>query len=263
MVTLHDIIPYLYKTGKASVGNNPMYTIKHFFYIVLLKNTMRNARAIITPTETVKKEIGAAFGTQYLKKIYPIYEGIDSNLMNAEENKKLTPDFSFPFFIYVGNFYPHKNVESLVKAFQHISNPTKLILLGPSDFFYARIQKLIDALQCRQKIIFFPNPSDRDLVFFYKHAKALIHPSFAEGFGLPLLEAAYFNCPIIASDIPVFNEILDGQFIKFNPHDYTNIQNKIEQHIAHPRVSHHKTIVKRFSFQKMAQETFFIYQTCS
>lgn len=263
IVTLHDIIPYLYKTGTASVGNRWMYGIKHLFYTVLLKNTVLHAAAIITPTQTIKKEIGAAFGAKHLKKIYPIYEGVDSNLMKADENKKLALDFSFPFYIYVGNFYPHKNVENLVKAFAYIAGPTKLILLGPSDFFSVRVRQLIEKLQCQQKILLFPNPSDRDLVFFYAHAKALIHPSLSEGFGLPLLEAAYFNCPVIASDIPVFNEILAGQFIKFNPHDYTDIQNKITKHIVHPTAFQYEKVIQRFSFKKMAQETFSIYQKWS
>lgn len=260
IITLHDLIPYLYKTGKAAVGNQLIYFIKHFFYTLLIKNVVKNASAIITPSLTVKREITRLFGDQVRDKIQVIYEGVGEKLMNTLGNEKLKNYFSFPFFIYVGNFYPHKNVENLIQAFTFLHTDIKLVLLGPSDFFSSRILQLINRLKCHKKIILFQNPKDADLVFFYKNAQALIHPSFAEGFGLPLIEATYFHCPIIASDIPVFNEILDGQFVKFNPHDIKSIKNAIQQHITHPQKFSHHDILKRFSFKKMVDETMHLYQ---
>ena len=141
-----------------------------------------------------------------------------------------------------------------------MNTQVQLVLLGPSDFFSARILQFIKRLKCDKKIILLNNPTDEDLVFFYKNALALIHPSFAEGFGLPLLEAAYFNCPIVASDIPVFNEILDGHFIKFSPHDLNSIKNAIQQHIANPQKFNYQELLKRFSFKKMAKETYILYE---
>lgn len=274
IITLHDLIPYFYHTGRATTGYQFIYRFKHFFYKVLVKNAVNNACALITPSETVKKEIIFLFGEKYNSKIHTIYEGVDQKLTTVIENKllrgkptryplswnnTLEKKFSFPFYIYVGNFYPHKNVERLIKAFAQIQGAIKLILIGPSDFFSARILQLINKLKCGKKIILFQNPRDEDLVFFYKNAQALIHPSFAEGFGLPLIEAAYFNCSIIASDIPVFNEILDGQFTKFNPYDINDIKTKIEQELKHPKRSNYREIMKRFSFKKMSETTFRLY----
>ncbi len=270
VITLHDLIPFFYRTGKATTGNQIMYRIKHFFYTLLIRHAVKNARAIITPSKQVKKDIGKVFGTIYDSKIYPLYEGVDKHIMHAHESSHLKQRFPFPFYIYVGNFYPHKNVESLIRAFEKIqekihlntqinSQPT-LILLGPSDFFSARILQLINRLKCDKKIILYKNPTDEDLVFFYKNAQALIHPSLAEGFGLPLLEATYFNCPIIASDIPVFNEILDDKFLKFNPHDLESIRNTIQKHIDNPDTFNYQHILTRFSFKKMAEETCKLYE---
>lgn len=260
IITLHDLIPFFYKTGKATTSNHLIYFIKHCFYKLLVRNAVQKSNAIITPSKQVKKEITQMFGEKYEYKIYPLYEGVDAHIMRAHENKYLKQRFTFPFYMYVGNFYPHKNVESLIKAFSHIHGGIKLILLGPSDFFSTRILQLIKRLKSDTKIVLFKNPTDEDLIFFYKNAKALIHPSLAEGFGLPLLEAVYFNCPIIASDIPVFNEILDGQFIKFNPHNMNDIKRLIQQHISRPQIFNYKEILARFSFKKMTEETYKLYE---
>src|SRR5205823_11281992 len=52
-----------------------------------------------------------------------------------------------------------------------------------------------------------PACSDADLTTYLKHSLALLFPSFAEGYGLPLVEALSFGVPVIASNLPVFREI--------------------------------------------------------
>lgn len=260
MITLHDLIPYFYKTGKATSGNQFIYKIKHFFYKLLLKNAVKNARLIIAPSETIKSEIVKNFHPMSPDKIKVIYEGVAEELMNGSENMMLKKQFLFPFFVYIGNFYPHKNMENLVRAFAKIANDVKLILIGPADFFSGRLHQLINQLKQKERILFFKNPTDADLKFFYQHAQALIHPSLSEGFGLPLIEAAYFDCPIIASDIPIFNEILNGQFIKFNPHEVEDIKNKIEQQINQPKKFDYQNFLQKFSFKKMTEKTFEVYK---
>jgi glycosyltransferase involved in cell wall biosynthesis len=49
--------------------------------------------------------------------------------------------------------------------------------------------------------------SDAELVSWLQHARALLFPSFAEGYGMPLVEALGHGVPVIASDLPVFREI--------------------------------------------------------
>lgn len=261
IITLHDLIPYFHKTGKATTKSPLVYSLKHLFYKLLIGNAVKKAAAIITPSNSVKSEICSTFGQPYEKKIAVTYEGVDEKLMRVSENQQLQQQFSTDFFIYIGNFYPHKNVEKLIRAFSLLKSDAKLILLGPADFFSGRILQFINKLECDEKVIFFPNPTNEDLVFFYKHARALIHPSLAEGFGLPLIEAIYFHCPIIASNIPVFNELLGDNFLKFNPRDVNDIKAKIEQRISQPSQVHYQNITERFSFKQMAEKTFRLYES--
>jgi glycosyltransferase involved in cell wall biosynthesis len=259
IATVHDTTPLLFKTGKAST-NPLMYNIKHFFFKMILATQVERAKKIIVPTKTVKRELVNIYGRQPKDKTVPIYEGIDGQLINARENKSLKKNFPGKFLIYVGNFYPHKNVERLINGFLKVKTDAQLILIGPDDFFSKRLLHYINIMECGGRVVFYHNATAEDLVFFYKNASALIHPSLSEGFGLPLVEAAYFGCPIIASNISVFKEILDGQYLSFNPDDVEEITNKINYFLKmKPKFAYSK-ILKRYSFEKMTKEILEIYK---
>ncbi|HEX7542752.1 MAG TPA: glycosyltransferase family 1 protein, partial [Patescibacteria group bacterium] len=237
-----------------------IYNFKHLFFRIIFRFQIERAVKIITPTYTVKKQLKDIYGEKISKKIHPVYEGVNYQILESKENKELGRKFA-NFFIYVGNFYPHKNIEKLIKSFAKVNTSIKLILLGPNDFFKNRLTQLINRLNQEKKILFFNNISNEDLVFFYKNSLALIHPSLSEGFGLPLIEAAYFNCPIIASDIKVFKELLGNNYLSFNPNDIDDIAEKIKTFInKKPNKFDYKNIIKKYSFERMTDETMKIYQ---
>ncbi|WP_020482056.1 glycosyltransferase family 4 protein [Methylomonas sp. MK1] len=114
-------------------------------------------------------------------------------------------------YISVGTVEPRKNYNFLLDVFECIwqTHPKiKLCIIGKygweSDATIARIQS---HPMFGSSLIWFQDLSDNELSFSYKNAQALIFPSMTEGFGLPLVEALSFNCPVLASDIPVFHEI--------------------------------------------------------
>jgi len=253
--TVHDLTPLFFKTGRASASVNLFnYYLKSFGLKILLKRQIRDSLIVFTPSKTVKNQIVYLFGKNLSSKITVVSEGINKELIEEKENKQLRNIFGNDFFIYVGNYYPHKNVERLIKAFSQINCREKLILIGPNDFFSKRLAILINNLNQNQRIIFYHRPKPADLVFFYKNAQALIHPSLSEGFGLPLIEATYFNCPIIASNIPIFKEILGKNYLSFNPYQEFDIKDKIEWFIkTHPKFDNHK-IIKKYSFKRMTEK---------
>lgn len=259
VATVHDVTPLLFKTGKASTKNILIYNFKHLFFRIIFRFQIERAIKIITPTYTVKKQLKDIYGEKISKKIHPVYEGVNYQILGSKENKELGRKFT-NFFIYVGNFYPHKNIEKLIESFAKVNTSIKLILLGPNDFFKNRLTQLINRLNQEKKILFFNNISNEDLVFFYKNSLALIHPSLSEGFGLPLIEAAYFNCPIIASDIKVFKELLGNNYLSFNPNDIDDIAEKIKTFIKKKPEFDYKNIIKKYSFERMTDETMKIYQ---
>lgn len=255
IATVHDVTPILFKTGRASTRNPLIYRLKHFLFKLILKTQIMRAKKIITPTRVVRKQLIDIYGRSVDAKSEAVLEGVSYQIRSVNENNELKNKYA-DFFIYVGNFYPHKNVENLIIAFRGTKISSKLLLIGPDDYFTQRLKM---SLGEGDRIILVKNPPVSDLVFFYKNARALIHPSLSEGFGLPLLEAAYFNCPVIASDIPVFRELLGGQYTAFNPEEPADIKSKIEHFYSKsPRVDY-APIMKRFSFKKMTDATLKIY----
>jgi len=258
--TIHDLTPLIFKTGKASTGNPLLYQIKHLFLRLVMNCQIRNAITIITPTKSIKTQIVSYYGKKYRDKIVPIYEGVNREIEAVKENFNLDMKFKKKYFIYVGNFYPHKNVDRLVTAFSKIKKDCRLILLGPDDFFSKRIFQLINQLKQNHRIFLFANPSNNDLKYFYNHAQALINPSISEGFSLPLVEAAYFNLPILASNIDVFKEVLGDRYTAFNPYDVDDIAVKISNFSETSQKSNYQGLLQKYSFQKMAEETVEIYK---
>jgi len=259
IATVHDITPLLFKTGKASTKNSLLYLIKHFFFQHILRLQIERAQFIMTPSNAVKEQIKKQFTLSEDNKIKTFYEGIGHELMTVEENVSLSREFKEPFFIYVGNFYPHKNIERLIEAYSKVRTSTKLILIGPRDYFTSIISEHIQKFAMTKRIVIFDHAEAQDLVFFYKHAQALIHPSLSEGFGLPLIEAAYFNCPILASDISVFKELLGSEYVSFDPYNPGDITESIEEFLKNPPEVRYEELLRKYSFKTMTEQTLSLY----
>ena len=252
--TIHDVTPLLFKTGKASTKNNLIYGVKHAAFSFVLKNQVERSAAIITPTRTVKEQLVSLYGDSIGNKITPIYEGVSFRLLAGKnENTAIEK----PYLLYVGNFYPHKNVEFLIKAFAKSNSQYSLVLAGPHDFFLNRI---LNSLSTHEKkdIFIKDKQSLSELVTLYSHAAALIHPSISEGFGLPIVEAMHFGIPIIASHIPVFQELLDTSYYSFDPFEESSVINAIHT-FENEKEKKKNSMKEEFSFSEMAKKTMDLY----
>jgi glycosyltransferase involved in cell wall biosynthesis len=91
---------------------------------------------------------------------------------------------------------------------RHGGRAPKLVVIGQRGW---ECENVVDMLErCNalgQVVIELPACSDADLSTYLRHAQALLFPSFAEGYGMPLVEALASGAPVIASDLPVFREI--------------------------------------------------------
>ena len=81
----------------------------------------------------------------------------------------------------------------------------------------------------------------------------LITPSWSEGFGLPIIEAVYFNLPILASNLPAFKELLGDKFTAFDPKSKENMREKIVAFIKNPPQVDYSGILEKYSFSKMTK----------
>ena len=88
------------------------------------------------------------------------------------------------------------------------------------------VEEIKKSKEFKNKLLFIEGASDSELAFAYKTSDVLIQASAGEGFGLPLIEAGYYELPIICSNIPVFHEISNENAIFFNRNE-EDLENKI------------------------------------
>jgi glycosyltransferase involved in cell wall biosynthesis len=254
VATVHDLTPLNYKTGASSTLSPILYKIKHFFLKIILKIQIKFARYIFTPTHYVKSQVLNKYGKDLNSKIIVTHEGLSYDLIdNTDDIASL--NLPAKYFLYVGNFYPHKNVETLIRAFRHCRfKDTKLVLVGPNNLFSDELNNNLSEKD-RANIIFLSNISNKLMPKIYSNALALINPSFSEGFGLPIVEAIHFECPVIASHIPAFIEILGENGNFFDPNDDLALADKMKN--FNNKIVH---LDNTFSFKHLTDKTFERYQ---
>jgi glycosyltransferase involved in cell wall biosynthesis len=133
------------------------------------------------------------------------------------------------WFMYVGGFNPHKNIDTLVKAHAELARRSgadapHLILVGPTggDVFHGNLEQIRQLITAEgtAPLVHWPGfiPDER-LRLLHAGALALVLPSACEGFGLPAVEAAACGAPVIATTESPLPQLLDGGGIFVRPGD--------------------------------------------
>ena len=141
---------------------------------------------------------------------------------------------SKPTFLTVGTLEPRKGHQQLLDAFEELwqeGYEINLAIVGKQGWMVEELcSKLESHPKRNHKLFWFDAISDEYLESIYEASACLIASSEAEGFGLPLIEAAQKSLPIIARDIPVFKEIAkDHAFYFENTNDASSIKEAIEK----------------------------------
>lgn len=269
-VTIHDLILIKFPTRRATTLGPVIYVIKNFFYKIVISLAVKRARRVFTVSEYTKKDIISHFKISP-DKVVVTYEGVADSLRNkASEGKSddilLKYNIIKPYLLYVGNAYPHKNLEGLIKVYASINaemGGLRLVLVGKEDYFYNRLKQYAKSFST--DIIFPGYVPDSDLKILYSHALAYIFPSFFEGFGLPALEAMAFGLPVVSSDKTSLPEILGRAAIYFNPEDESEMKAKIKLVINDEKLRQDLRQrgfeqVKKYSWSRCAEKTLEVYK---
>lgn len=116
-----------------------------------------------------------------------------------------------PAFLCVGTIEPRKGHRIALQAFEALwaeGRDARLVFVGRRGWFEgAIVADFLAHPQYGRRLFWFDDVGDAELSYLYDHVAALVFPSYAEGFGLPIVEAAGRGRPVICSDIPVFREV--------------------------------------------------------
>jgi len=268
VVTIHDLILLHFPTLRTTTLSPFYYRFKFWVYKKVISSALKRARCILTVSQFTKEDILKNYSIPK-EKISVIYEATDI----PEENKvslngKVLDKYDIikPYLLYVGNAYPHKNLENLLLAFKEVLKERLnlfLVLVGKKDYFYKRLHKEVKKLGLK-KVIFTGQVNDQELEEIYQNAESYIFPSLYEGFGLPPLEAMARNVPVISSDHGSLKEILGENAYFFDARKPKNIARAVLEIIANEEKKNDlrkkgKQWVKRYSWFRAAGETLEAY----
>jgi glycosyltransferase involved in cell wall biosynthesis len=152
-----------------------------------------------------------ALSEAQLARLGRLPDGITANLGVSVAQPIATDAPAQPYFVILGTIEPRKNHAFLLNLWAQMPNPPGLLILGGRGWSNAEVFARLDALPDDSPIQERAGLSDGQIAFLLQGAQALLFPSFAEGFGIPALEAASLGTPVVAADLPVFQELL-GEF---------------------------------------------------
>jgi glycosyltransferase involved in cell wall biosynthesis len=216
VVTIHDLIDLHYpQFGKRRVGP---------YYRLIVGPVARRARAVITDDEMTVDDLENFLGVDP-KCIRVIPLGVD-----APESLPEPFMHPRPYFLYVGNHRPHKNLATLMAAWSSLPERCVADLFLTGDRGDAP-----DELPERSggTVTFIGAVTDAQLVAYYRGAAAYVHPALREGFGLPLLEAMRAGAPVIAAH-GALPRVLAPHAFGFEAFDVDELRELLMQALAEP-----------------------------
>lgn len=114
------------------------------------------------------------------------------------------------FLLCVSRLVPGKGLEILIDAFRELDTDVLLVIAGDSEHVDGFKANLLERAAGDGRIVFTGNLGKEDLSALYESARLFVFPSEAEGMPMALLEAMWFDCPCLVSDIPENTEVLEG-----------------------------------------------------
>ncbi len=262
--------PYIKVTGKIVVTVYdmvteifPQYFPKDDNSSILKRLCCERADKVIAISHSTKNDLVRFFDIAP-EKIVVIHLASSLNSINGAPGVR---PFAEPYLLFVGQREDYKNFAGLLEAFAASDSLKKtfhIVCFGGeplSNREKARFRQL--GIEGRVHNV---RGSDGLLRDYYKNAAAFIYPSFYEGFGIPILEAMEFACPVICSNTGSMPEVAGDAAIYFDPSEAASMQQVLETTLFNQKLLDdlRKRGLERqsgFSWDRCANETLAVYHS--
>lgn len=216
VVTIHDAIPI------SHYGRDLPMRLRAF-YRWNLARALR-ATVVLTGTRSARHEIATATGCDpgVISVVPPGIDLVPNASRECLDRLGVRP----PYLLVAGSFEPRKNLVGALRAFASISHDVPYDVIAVVDAGSGHAASVLPVparLGIEDRVRFVDSVPDADLRALYSHAQALVFLSFAEGFGLPPLQAAACDVPVVASDLPVLREVMEGGAVFVDPRDDADV----------------------------------------
>lgn len=197
---------------------------KLMYWRAMLPLSISRSTAVVAVSQFSADEI-ANFFPSAKEKVFVTVEGVRPSFKRIMPAHRLATKISSKYLLCVATFGRHKNLHSLLSAFSSIAREfpdIELVYVGAARTPDAQqYKKELIELATREgiasRVIFTGHVSDEELASLYHHAIACVLPSLYEGFGLPIIEAQYFECPVLCSRTASMPEVSGGAALFFDP----------------------------------------------
>lgn len=205
---LHDLIPIEYpeycRAGSYAQHQQRLLTMSEGALVICNSNYVANQFLDYCEKNALRKP----------KTIWA-HLGISETIRKNYDVSPILPKMveMSPFFLVIGTIEGRKNHLLLLNVWYHLIEEfgercPKLLIVGKRGWECEQVLAILDrSLKLKDYMIELPNCTDSQIHYLLNKTQAVLFPSHTEGFGLPLLEALSLKVPIIASNIPVFQEI--------------------------------------------------------
>lgn len=256
-VIVYDIIPILHPECVVDA-----YQQK---FVRWLDNVLKYASQCICISKSVADDLIAYYKHKNIKRensleIHYMHLGFDIPKLEESVRKNIADFVNRGMtFLIVGTVEIRKNHHLLLRSFKRVCQelPDKqiqLLIVGKDGWKNEDFKKMYDSDKLiHERCLWVKDASDGEVQWAYNHCVALVYPTRAEGFGLPLVEAAHFGLPILCSDIPIFHEVVGDNADYFAVNDEYALQEALIKWIQselHPD----SRFVKTYTWKECATE---------
>lgn len=263
VITIHDLIKHESRGPATTTHGSVFYWPKYLQYLTLVRLAVKISKHILVPSRFWKDRLMEKFHLPD-NKITVTYEGVDK-IFFASSSSKPKLKLKSPFILYVGSVYPHKNVQTILKAVKELDGQVHFYISCARTVFWDRISKLIHKLGVEKHVTHLGFVTDEELVGLYRNSLAFVTASKMEGQGLPGLEAMASGTAVISSNSSCLPEVYGNAALFFHPDDHHQLAQNISQLLENKKlrdklIQKGKVHVKKYSWQKMADQTWEVYK---
>ena len=276
VVTVHDLI-------------HMRYPEKIYYPLIakhMIKSALNRAARVLTVSQATLDELSGLFSrpAAVRAKLRLVPNALDPYfLRDCSAAEYLASRFRLygPFLVSVfSTLKPHKGLRDLLQAFHNLKravnasspagaraiNDFKLVLIG-QGMHSGEINRLLDETGGVDDVYLLGEVSKEDLVNLYAGAAALVMPSLAEGFGLPVIEAQAQGTPVIARPVPAFRDVLGARDIVCSDFSVPALERGIAAFVAayargelREKVKRKEELLARFDRHEIARAVLQVYR---
>ena len=212
--TIHDAIPLLHPE---------LSSIEPRRHARLLRRVMAACDLILTVSESARRDIASTTGYP-MERIANVSQAVEAEETTISPSAVPETLSNTPYFIVIGAIEARKNSARLIEAYSKSGTGVPLLFVGGIGW---RGQEAASGLPRRRNIYHLPPQPRQSLVALLANAKALLFPSLAEGFGLPIAEAMALGVPVMTSKGGATEETAGGAAFLVDPLDVSAIAQAI------------------------------------